>query len=627
MCVLCGSAQERGLDMVHRVLEILMEGAGDGGLEEGALEEVAVRFEQLLENPLDINRAGREELEELHVLSDFQIESILEYRRVSGNIISAAELSLLHGFNGTIAGILAPFIAFGEERGFVGSAGKLKSDILLKFKYKGEPGNGNYPGPLFYNQLKYKLEASQKWQAGFQLERDAGEPLYGKGQLPLADFASFHLMAKGLELGRGWKLKNVVLGDYTVRLGQGLSVWNSFSMPGSRFFQSPIKRGEAVVSYTASDENRFFRGAALTARKKYRGFRELEFTAFWSLKKVDARIKDGKYTSLPSDGLHNTESLLETRKTLGELVYGARAGYRSSRWKVGANYIGYGYNAVNGRRVLDYNRYQMYNGQYGNFSVDAVAVAGKTRFFAEAAMDYGGATAFLAGAVSRFGEWEGSLTCRSYSKSYIAPYAGAYSSSGGCSNQSGVTFSMQNCSGRIRLHGGGGYTYYPWKRYNVSESSGEYRLWWRMDRVAEKSEWNMKIYSNGGTGGIRNKSGIKGLYGRGLADWLRIRLRGEFVALDFSDMGMAIGSDLILNFLADKLRLVMRGAWYNCREWESRLYMYEYDLPSSYASTLMYGKGWKWYALLSAKIGRRCSLHIKGCSDSQVKLGLKMRFF
>ena len=76
--------------MVHKVLEILMEGAGDGGLEEGALEEVAVRFEQLLENPLDINRAGREELEELHVLSDFQIESILEYRRVSGNIMSAA---------------------------------------------------------------------------------------------------------------------------------------------------------------------------------------------------------------------------------------------------------------------------------------------------------------------------------------------------------------------------------------------------------------------------------------------------------------------------------------------------------------------------------------------------------
>ena len=625
--VLCGSAQERGQDIVQRVLEFVIGESGDGGVEEGVLEEIAGRLEQLLENPLDVNRAEREDLEGLHILSDFQIESIMEYRRVSGNIISAAELALLHGFNGTIAGILAPFLEFGNGRRDVKTAAAGRHDLLLKFKFKGEPDNSDYPGPFFYNQLKYKWEMPQKWQAGFLLERDAGEPLYAKGQIPLTDFASFHLMAKGLEFGKGWQVKNAVLGDYAILLGQGLAVWNSFALQGSRSVQSALKRGEAVVPYTSSDENRFFRGAAATVRKRYEGFRELEFTAFWSLKNVDARIKEGKYTSLPTDGLHNTESLLETRKTLGELVYGARCGYRNRHLKLGANYIGYGYNAHNGRRVQDYNRYQMYNGQHGNFSVDAVAVAGRTRIFAEAAMDYGGAAAFLAGAVSRLGEWEGALTCRSYSKSYIAPYAGAYSTGGSCSNQRGVAFTVQNSSGKVRMEGGGGYTYYPWKRYNVNEPSGEYRLWWRMDRVAEKSEWNMKVYHNGASYGTKNKCGLKGFYGKSVAGWLCFKLRGEFVALDFSDVGMAVGSDLILNLFADKLRLVMRGAWYNCREWESRLYMYEYDLPSSYASSLMYGKGWKWYALLSAKLGRRCSIHIKGSSDSQVKLGLKMRFF
>ena len=623
--VLCGSAQERGRDEVQRVLDMVMLELGEDAVAEEMLEEIAGRLEQLLQNPLDINVADREQLEELCVLSNFQIESILEYRRVSGNILSAAELSLLHGFSGTMVGILAPFIAF--ESGSGERAGKGKSDMLLKLKWKGGEGNETYLGPQLYNQLKYKWEVPQKWQAGFQLERDAGEKVCAKGQLPMADFASFHLVARDLKLGKGWRLANAVAGDYSIRFGQGLTAWNSFSLQGNASVQGVLKRGASVAPYTASDENRFFRGAAVTVQKKYAGFMELEITAFWSLKNVDARIKDGKYTSLPTDGLHNTESLLETRKTLGELVYGARCGYRNRHFKMGLNYVGYGYNAHNGRRVQDYNRYQMYDGQHGNFSVDAVAAAGRSRFFAEAAVDYGGAAAFLAGAVSRLGKWEGALICRSYSKSYIAPYAGAYSSSGSCSNQSGVAFTVQNSSGKLKLQGGGGYTYYPWKRYNVNKLSGEYRLWWSMYSVEEDCEWNVKVYNKGGTSAVKNKSGVKGVYGRTLAGWLHLKLRGEFVVLDFSDIGMAVGSDLILNLFADKLRLVMRGAWYNCREWESRLYMYEYDLPSSYVSSLMYGKGWKWYALLSAKLGRRCSVHIKGGSDSQVKLGLKMRFF
>ncbi len=625
MCVLCGRAQGRGQDVVQRVLEMMIGEYGDQSVQEEVLDGIVQCLEQLLEKPLNINVAGREQLEELHILSDFQIESILEYRRSSGNILSAAELSLLHGFNSHVASVLAPFMEFGDGSG--NRSAKGRSDLMLELKWKGKVAEEDILGPAFYNRIRYKWEVPQQWQAGFQLERDAGERMYGKRQIPMADFSSFYLMAKGLELGKGWKIESVALGDYVIKFGQGLAVWNSFVLNGNSSLQNFIKRGNAVAPYTSSDENRFFRGVAVTARKKYKGFKELEFTAFWSLKNVDARIKDRKYTSLPSDGLHNTGNLLETRKTLGELVYGARGGYRSMRFKVGVNYIGYGYNALNGRRVQDYNRYQIYNGQYGNFSVDATAVAGKARFFAEAAMDYGGDAAFLAGAVSRFGNWESSIICRSYSKSYIAPYAGAYSTSGSCSNQNGVAFTVQNSSGKIRMQGGGGFTCYPWKRHNVNEPSGEYSLWWRMDRVLENSEWNMKVSGYGYSYGTRSKCRVKGMYGRSLACWLNWKLRGEFVALGFSDTGMALGSDMIFSLFADDVRLVVRGAWYNCREWESRLYMYEYDLPSSYVSSLMYGKGWKWYALLSAKAGRWCSIHIKGDSDCQVKLGVKMRFF
>lgn len=626
MYALCGRAQGRGQDVVQMVLErVVAEMEGEGAGEE-LLEGVAAHYGRLLEHPLDINGAGRRELENMYLLSDFQIESILEYRRVSGNILSATELSLLHGFSSSDVKLLEPFIVFGNGSAPWKTDGRSGvSELLLKWWWK-EPDE-NYLGPPFYSQIKYRWELPQKLQAGFMLEKDSGERVTGKGQVPLGDFASFHLMAQDVGIGRGWSVANAVLGDYTIRLGQGLAVWNTFSLQGATSWQGIYKRGAAVAPYTSSDENRFFRGAASSVRKNYRDFKELEITAFWSLKNVDARVKDGKYTSLPKDGLHNTESLLQTRKKLGELVYGASCAYRNKWLKVGANYIGYGYNAHNGRKVQEYNRYSVYDGQYGNFSVDAAAVSGKGRFFAEFAMDYGGAAAILLGLSTKLGKWESTLALRNYPKGYIAPYAGAFSSLGECSNQRGIAAVVQNSSGKVKLQGGVEYTFYPWKRYNVDRPSGEYRFWWRMERVTGESGWNIKLYNNCYTYGTGVKCGAKGMYGMGLSRWLHFKLRGEFVALDFSSTGAAIGTDLILNMLAGKLKLVAGGAWYNCREWESRLYMYEYDLPSSYMSSLLYGKGFKWYALVNADIGKWCSIHIKGDSKYKIKLGLKLRFF
>ena len=223
---------------------------------------------------------------------------------------------------------------------------------------------------------------------GFTLEKDAGEPVIGKSSLPYGDFFSFHTSLKEIGLGRGFSIHKVHLGDYTLKMGQGLVAWNGFSLRGETNPYGVFKRGETITPYTSSDENNFLRGGAVTLRKENKKFKRVETTLFYSLKKVDARIKDGVYTSLPKDGLHNTESLAQTRKTLGELVYGGSISFKTKNFNVGANYLGYGYDAHNGRRVAEYNRYQMYNGQYGNFSADAAAIIGKVRCFVEQAMDY-----------------------------------------------------------------------------------------------------------------------------------------------------------------------------------------------------------------------------------------------
>lgn len=628
----------RGQEMFELVLEQVLQELAEEGNELGA-EQLVEHFRILHGRPVDINRATVEELEQLYLLTDFQIVSLMEYRERSGPVLSLTELQLINGFDEGTARLLAPFIEFGTATGRSagnGGKGRWNIDTELLAKWSLAEGKEEYIGPPFHSQLKFRSSAGEKsmgaagdkLRVGFTLEKDAGEPVSGKGRLPLGDFFSWHLQAKDISIGKKLEVSNVVVGDYSARFGQGLAVWNAFSMGSGTTLQSVYKRGAKVAPYSSSDENRFFRGGAVTLRRGAGIASWFEATAFFSLKKVDARLSGNRYTSLPSDGLHNTESLMETRKRLGETVYGANLSYRGRRFTAGVNWAGYGYNAWNGRRVQEYNRYQMFNGQYGNFSADMTAILGKARAFAELAMDYGGAYALLAGALFKAGRWDWAVTGRSYSKRYIAPYAGAYSTGSSCSNQDGVSALAQRSAGKVRLALGGDYTHYPWKRYGVPEtSSSAVKIWGKVENLQGRSTWNMKVYGNWGSYGDTYKYGVKWLYGRNPASWLAFKGRGEFLCAGAGVTGFAAGADMDMKVWNGFLRVVMRGAYYCCREWAGRIYMYEHDLPSSFSSSLLYGEGFNWYALLVCKLGRFCSIYLKGEGEPRIKVGLKMRFF
>ena len=623
------ASAQRGKEAVELWLErVANEYALQSGLEgetaEGALEEVMESLERLLERPLDINRATRSQLEQIPVLSEFQIESLLEYRENSGPVLSKMELGLINGFDSAVAALLEPLLHFSTENA-VPKKG-VSTTVLLKGWWK--PQDKEYVGEPFYSQVKYKGTINDKYQLGFTLEKDYGEQVTAKGQLPLGDFFSFHGQAKDIQLGKNLKVSNIVLGDYSIRMGQGLTAWGASTIFSEASAQNLRKRGATVNPYTSSDENSFFRGAAATVQQKLGNFSSLEGSTFISLKRVDARRNGIKYTSLPTDGLHNTESLLQTRKTMAELAYGATVAAKWRKGKVGLNWLGYGYNLHNGRKVQEYNKYQMYDGQWGNFSADISLLLRKIRFFAEAAMDYGGGFAILAGAMTRLNGWEYGIIGRSYAKDYIAPHANAYSTISSCSNQQGVSLTFQkNISKSIKLSGGGDYTYYPWVRYNIPSPSATAKVWGKAEGTSKGSAWNIKLFESWSSYGNIHKVGANGSYSWQLAPWLRLRAKGAVVSSGFEGMGAYISADARVQESSGRVTATLQGTYYNCKEWENRLYMHEQDLPSTFASRLMYGAGMCWYALLNCKLGKIWSFYLKIDNLPKLKLGLKMRFF
>ena len=631
----------------------LMQGDDVQGKGETAgidLEATMEYFEELVKLPMKINGATRRELEQLIVLTQFQIESILNYREQNGDILSAAELSLLHGFDDESVELILPFISFDIPDKFSSSPyNKCKFndflrdcssqlyfrggrelqhnemfDPITREEFEKYP-NSRYLGTPYYLQLKYKFSYNSKVSAGFTLENDIGEPLFQTGGAPV-DFFSFNAA-----LHNTGKINTIIIGDYSARFGQGLVLWNSFNLKSSGIPSSLFKRGTCLLPYTSSDENDFFRGCAASF-----SFGNLDVSAMFSYNRLDARIKDEKYTSIIDGGLHNTISLMETRKRMTEGVGALSLKYRFRRLHIGYNFAAYGYNRANGGKVSEYNRYQMYDGIWGNSSLDFYTVINNLRLFGEFALDFGGSAALLAGSIFPIKDkLECGILLRSYSKSYIAPHAEAYTTIPSVSNQIGVTcdllYKISNCT-KLAFYVED--TYYPWQKYNTNGSS--YMLKEGIKLQFDDDFWNGCInashthYSHDGL----NRIYLKSKFTFSFSSLLRGAFHGAFVSA--KGFGYEVGTGWRFRSGNKRFTINFGMSIFNCKEWDNRLYIYENDLPYTYSSRLLYGNGISSFILADYHLFKGVEVYIKNgtqCyfsdnreSQSDLKFAVKLNF-
>ncbi len=602
-------------------------------LEQGG-EDLAVAFteyyQNMLDSPLKINMAAREDLERLVILTDFQIESILDYRNSSGNILSATELSLLNGFDDNIALVLSPFLDFSvnqiEGSSVFGGEKVKKFSHNLFVKSQFSKLKEEVVGEPVFVQIRYKSIYKGRFQVGLTLENDAGEKIIGSNGIPFGDFISMHVSAQDI----GWKnfrFKKIVLGDYSAKFGQGLVMWNSFNMQGNNSVAGLYKRGEAISPYTSSTEYGYLRGVATTLSKSIgRNVDYIDLSLFFSYNGVDATVKNGKYTSLTANGLHNTNSSLKRKMAIRECVWGANLKFQFRRFNFGISWAGYGYDTENGVKLYDYNRFQQFYNIHGNIGADFNVLVGGSRLFGEIAFDYSGDFAAVLGAVTRFGEWDWGIIARYYSKGYIAPYSGAYSSQDGTYNQAGIALSVSKYfSNGMQLSMGADGVYYPWYRYNIPWQTWQAKVWVKLENISDTKAWSVKIYNNYTSAKNVNKVGLKGYYKTALLGrWLQVEPKGE-IAYSVNLSGY-LAANIVSNFYDGKLKFYLSGVYYNCKKYLNRLYMYENDLPMSFNSKLLYGHGFKGYFMAQYKNYKFGSIYLKIDSDLLFKVGLKSQF-
>ena len=589
---------------IVRLIETQCE---DGG---GDPEALAEYFMDLTERPLDLNAADREALEAFPLLTPFMVVSLLEYRREFGPVTSAAELSLVDGFDAAAVQELLPFVTFGTS----GSGGapangrkriRWSNKLILRSKYEMKREGEHTSGLAAPVYVRYRTEAGDRFAAGTTLETDQGERGF-------PDFYSFYLSAEDVPLsGDGrWCLESAVVGDFSLRFGQGLVLWNSFSMSGLSVPSSAVRREVGVRAYTSSDENRYFHGAALTVSLPA-GFRT---SLFYSNNGQDARVEGEYFTTKPEDGIHDTDALREARDALREEVLGANVSWRNDFLKLGVTAAAYRYDRLDGRRTSYYNEHLRYDGWWGNASLDWLLSLRGLRVFGEAALDRRGACAVLAGAVHPFpSSLEASVMFRYYSPRYIATHAGAYCRSN-VNNEHGVSVSLR-WSGRrdAVLAASVEYTYFPFARFGVRNPSSSLRA---------SVEWEQTL-----SGGHVLYSRLSGTYDDGRnTRLLRLRLgygyapETGFEAAARAEGSYAGGAAGGLVYLeggfrpaSGKWRISLRSTLFCAQVWDARIYCYERDMPGTFSVPVYYGKGTGLYAVIAYRPVRWFSMSFK-CS-------------
>ena len=141
---------------------------------ENELEELSNR----LQEPVNLNSATREQLEQFPFLSDIQIEHLLAYIYIHGQMETIYELQLVEELDRQTIQYLLPFVcikAINNEPAFrwktmLKDAGRYgKNEVLTRLDipfYKRKGYEHTYLGPSVYNSVKYTFRYRDQLYAG-----------------------------------------------------------------------------------------------------------------------------------------------------------------------------------------------------------------------------------------------------------------------------------------------------------------------------------------------------------------------------------------------------------------------------------------------------------------------------
>jgi len=438
---------------------------------ENELEELSVR----LHEPVDLNRATRQQLEQFPFLSDIQIEHLLAYIYVHGQMETLYELQLIEDMDRQTIQYLLPFVcikAINNESSFrwktmLKSAMKYgKNEVLTRIDipfYKRKGYEHTYLGPSVYNSVKYAFRYRDQLYAGLVAEKDAGEPFFALHNRQGYDYYSFYLLLK--DCGR---LKTLSVGNYRLSFGQGLVISTDYLLGKTVYASSFNTRSGGIKKHSSTDETNYFRGAAATVSIT----KQWSVSGFYSHRSLDGVLTDGEITSIYKTGLHRSQKEADKKNLFTMQLTGGNVSYQQNCIRLGITGIYYVFNRPYEPQLTGYSQYNIHGNQFYNLGIDYACRWHRFSFQGETAMGKQGSATLNRLQYSPVEGTQLMIVQRYYSYNYWAMFAHSFGEGSTVQNEQGYYLGLETSPFR-HWHFFASFDLFsfPWKKYRISQPS------------------------------------------------------------------------------------------------------------------------------------------------------------
>ena len=463
-------------------------------------------------------------------------------------------------------------------------------------------------------------------QWGILAEKDAGEQfLKGKQKMGF-DFYSVHLLIRDMGL-----IKTLVIGDYTVNLGQGLIQWQGMGFTKSSDAMAIKREGEIFRAYRSAGEFNFHRGIAISIRKRKR-----EAGIFLSYKKIDANqaidsASDLKYvTSFQSSGYHRTRSESDDKGSVKELTAGAYIRSRLGPIQLGVQAITYRFSKAMRKPGYPYNQFGFRGRSLTNYSLDYGFTHKNLHLFGELAVTGKGDLAWINGMLASVAHTADiSLLYRNISKRYQSFYSSAFTESSTPVNESGIYAGITlRPTGNLRIDAFADFYRFHWLKYRVDGPSSGNEFFIQAFFKASK-QWELYTRYRRRVNSVNDDpSGLvlSPVVAKIQKNWrlqmnykisqsVTLHNRVELIWYDKPgekpEEGFMIGFDLLYKHLLKPINAGIRLAYFETGGYNSRIYAFENDLLYYYLVPVFYDKGYRYYININYEFNSWLSAWLK----------------
>lgn len=442
--------------------------------EEVDYTELIETYWALCENKVNVNDPeDLSQLIEFHLISTYIIESINEYRKSFGDLRFFDELKTIDGLDEMTLTILKPLLCFEKSEKskrtsfkdvFRYGKHKLLFEIDRNLNQKAgfqdvadsvllENPNKKYLGSPERLFMRYNFTFRDKVEAGFALEKDAGEYLFTpkvndsikkllRSHLySTVDFWSVHFLMRDIKISKHLKISTLALGDYQVGFGQGVTLGSGVAFTSNG---SLMRKAKSIRASKSANETSYLRGAAMTMR-----LWNFDISVFYSNTKADANVsivdsldKPEQISSLQQSGLHRTFGELIDRHAITKQLFGGNVSFRTNNLQIGytIHKTMLSCQLIPDPRV--FNTFYFKGKTLVNQGIDFYYILKKFSFYGEIAVSDNLAPAGLIGTtVQPAGYIDFTVLYRYYDKSYQNFYSNAFAAGSGTRNEKGFYLS------------------------------------------------------------------------------------------------------------------------------------------------------------------------------------------